>query len=265
MFPFPGFVKRAASREILTAARTYYVRTDGSDSNTGLVDSAGGAFLTIPKAVAVIIGDLDLGGQEVAIDVGNGTYTDPVSITGWVGGGSVTITGDTTTPANVVVNVTGDCFTFNGALPGVFKIEGVKMVATSFLVNHLGVGLVQLGANEYGTCVVGMFAQTNGATIEVTANYTISGACTFHWAGYFNGYISLTGIQITITGTPAITIFASVVRTGLLFVNTCTFVGTFTGQRYDVSRNGVLDTNGAGVNHIPGTIAGATATGGQYT
>ena len=75
-------------RPRLTANRTYYVRTDGSDSNDGLTDLPGGAFLTIQKAVEAVAA-LDLSTYNVTIQVGAGTYPGTITLTGpFVGTGS---------------------------------------------------------------------------------------------------------------------------------------------------------------------------------
>ena len=64
-------------REQLTANRTYYVRTDGSDGNNGLANSSGGAFLTIQKAIDTVAA-LDLSIYNVTVQVADGTYTGAV-------------------------------------------------------------------------------------------------------------------------------------------------------------------------------------------
>lgn len=54
-------------------AETYYVRTDGNDSNLGTADNAGGAWLTIQKAANTIVaGD--------TVNVRAGTYAETVTI-----------------------------------------------------------------------------------------------------------------------------------------------------------------------------------------
>lgn len=80
-----------AGRVVLTAARVYYVRKDGNDANTGLANNAGGAFLTIGKAMQEV-GKLDVGIGNYAsylaeIRVGAGTYSELVDLPQLTGAG----------------------------------------------------------------------------------------------------------------------------------------------------------------------------------
>jgi len=98
-------------RDKLTAARTYYVRTDGNNACNGLTNAAGSsgacAFLTIQKAIDTVAG-LDINIYNVLIQVADGTYATPAIVNGpWLGSGIVTLQGNTGTPANVLMNCAG--------------------------------------------------------------------------------------------------------------------------------------------------------------
>jgi hypothetical protein len=258
----------ATGRELLTADRTYYVRSDGSDSNTGLADTAGGAFLTIQKAVDVTSA-LDLSTFNVTIQVRSGTFAGFSVSRPFVGNGVVTIQGDTTTPGNVIISTTGTAISASGA--AVFSIAGFKITTTS---NGFGIvaaanGFISLaGLMEYGAITgagrAAMYANSGGA-ITVQANYTISAGAPLHWLTETGGRILCQGRTITLSGTPAFSsLFAQASRLSVMLVNANTFSGAATGTRYSVTHNSVIDTNGGGATYLPGNAAGSTATGGQY-
>jgi hypothetical protein len=258
-------------REKLTAVRTYYVRTDGSDSNDGLANTAGGAFLTIQKAVDVVAG-LDLGGFVVTVQVGNGTYTgavvfkDPVNpvIQGCI------LQGDTTTPANVVISTTS-LTAVQASGSTAWKIQGFKITTggsgfrPALFVTDKGILYYQ--NIDFGAVVAGspqIYISGRGAALA-SGNYTISGGGSQHIYCDFHGFSYVDNITITYTGTPAFT--AETVNAnslGCVRWSSVTNSGACTGQRYDVSVNGVIQTFGGGANAINGNAAGVTATGGQY-
>ncbi|WP_342563186.1 hypothetical protein NST84_27305 [Paenibacillus sp. FSL R7-0345] len=95
-----AMVKGVAART--TADITYYVRTDGNDMNTGLANTAAGAFKTITKALSMVPQVVD---HTVIIYVAAGTYTEAVNVQGFTGRGSLNISG--ATAATTTHNVTG--------------------------------------------------------------------------------------------------------------------------------------------------------------
>lgn len=265
-------------RERLSADRTYYVRTDGSDSNNGLADSAGGAWLTIQKAIDEVA-KLDISIYTVTIQLGAGTYdlgSTGVTIKFPLGAGSVILLGDTTTPSNVVVTNTsiaagGNMFACQQPSPVSFYIKGIKITSSSSgtyvggfqasFNGRLTLESIEFGAWSGGANGRHMNCESQGY-INIIGNYTISGGVGHHMIA-FNGYIANSGKTITLSGTPAFTRFAYATGLGYIRANSCTFSGSGTGTRYLVSENSVIYTGG-GANYFPGNVAGSTATGGQY-
>jgi len=259
-------ISGSGTREILAVNRTYYVRADGSDANGGLSNTAGGAFLTIQKAIDVIA-SLDLRAFNVTIQVADGTYTGPVVVNGaWLGSGTVTLQGNAGTPANVLVSITGGTAisVING---GRLTVKDMKLQTTSgstyCLYANAG-GRINFSNINFGAAGNSHMRASDTGLVTCDGNYSISGNASFHWRSVASGIIRCPNKTVTLTGTPAFTVFASATDGGVMVLNGNTFSGSATGTRYDATLNGVIDTAGGGATYLPGNASGTTATGGQY-
>lgn len=253
-------------RELLKAARTYYVRTDGSDSNDGLANTAAGAFLTIQRAVDVVLNTLDFGGFNVTIQVGDGTYTAGAVVNGpQTGLGLLTIQGNATTPGNVVISVaTGTAIVLDRG--AVLNIRHLELRAAS------GSGLQAFTACRctflnlvFGACGAYQMQAGYGARI-VPGDYTITGGALSHLSVAQGGSVyTAGGLTVTLTGTPNFSVaFLFAEMCGTFRAQAITFTGAATGKRYAVETCGAVQTYSAGPNYFPGSTAGTAITGGVY-
>ena len=251
-------------REVLTANRTYYVRTDGSNSNTGLANSAGGAFLTLQKAIDTV-GGLDVSIFNVTISVQAGTYTGANTLKNFAGAGRCTIEG---VGATTIVSTTGDCFTLDG-VRSLWTIKDLKAQSSAgFHVSLFNGSIVVLSGVEHGTAGILHIYCSNNSIVSVIASYTISGSAAAHYYAELGGLIYVSGgITVTLTGTPAFTTFADIHNGGRLrFPSSSSFSGAATGTRCAVTMNSIVTGTGTAANgsFFPGNAAGSTATGGQF-
>lgn len=262
--PATGVISAAAVRTRLTANTTFYVATTGNDSNNGL--TAGTPWLTIQKAIDVISKQYDLAGFTATISVANGTYAgNAVVQTPVVGAGVVLLQGNVATPASCIISASANCVDVSGN--AALQLAGFKLTTSSG--NNIsasnGGQIVLTGLMEFGTTPGADMVASQRGLIIVSANYTVSGSAAAHFTSNLGGFISSNSRTVTLSGTPAFAgAFASASDMGLIQCVSNTFSGAATGTRYSVSGNSVIETNGGGATYFPGSIAGASATGGQY-
>jgi hypothetical protein len=251
-----------SGRELLTANRTYYVRADGSDSNNGLSNSAGGAFLTIQKA-ANVVGALDASIYNVTISIGAGTFSEDVKLPAVLGSGVYTLTGAG------VASTTIKSIEF---LPrSTWKYNNVKVSG--------GVSLIILGAfsnvrangpTEYGTATDDHIRLVDAmASWIAESNYTISGGAARHWRTDDGGMIFAYGRTVTLTNSPNFSdAFVRCVYGGKVIAGAMTFnnKASATGMRYLISTNAIVGVDGGGETYLPGSSNGYvdTTSGGIY-
>lgn len=258
-------------RERLTASRTYYVRTDGADSNTGLVDSAAGAFRTIQKA-ADTVAALDTGKYQATVQVKDGTYTDAVMLPKCQGDLTPIISGNVAAPSNVHVSVTGvnafqagaDTVMNNGIT---WHVQGMKITAP---VRNC---LLAYGAGNHISCSNIVFGVANvhlssdhGAQILVRGPCWIAGSAYAHAATGSEGVILFgAGSTGTFLASVSITSFISAFGGGKINAagRPAYAMGAFTctGKRYESTYGSIVLPCSGG---FPGTTAGTISNGGVF-
>lgn len=270
-----GTTLSSSGRELLTAARTYFVRADGNDSNTGLVNSAGGAFLTMQRAFNVICATLDTAGFTVTIQVVDGSYSDGITFDkGWLGGGTISVLGNPTTPANVSVTKTnGTVFSITSGLPANVEINGFQISTTTvaggvvemFALGRVVVSNVTIAGLTTTGFRAAFTAGAPGASLILVNGITISGDMSGFVSTQYGGFIHVFPQTITVTGTRnwtwnfAFCANSHIQATGI----TWNVTGSVTGNRGNVIQNGVIATGGS-ATYFPGSVNVTTASGGQY-
>lgn len=256
-------------REPLTSARTYYVRADGNDTNTGLVDSAGGAFLTIQKAINVVYGTLDLRSNNVTIQVRTGTFARAVVPGPHVGIGTVTLQGDSVTPANVILTATaitefaGVIDVSNGATLIVKDLSLNTVTSGSCIFAWRG-GRIFFGNIRFGACANDHLLAVKEGYIEAISNYAIVGNAARHIYVGEESEIAVQALTLTLSGTPAFSsefVFADALGAAVIGGNT--YSGAATGKRFTAQRGGFIYTLG-NLTELPGNAAGTVVSDGIY-
>jgi len=261
------FDATGGGREVLTANRTYYVRTDGNDSNGGLTNSAASAFLTIQKAID-IVGTIDISIYNVTIQIIAGTYSAGISVIGpWVGSGTVTIVGDTALASNVIISGTGTII--SAAAGAQISISGIQVTTSgdACLYSTGNSRITVSGSIIFVNAATRHCWAESAAKIQFDTNYAIAGSAgAYHYFVITGGAVACLSKTISISTSPAFPqVFAYADRIGVIEAHGSTYSGSVSsGKRYDAQSNAVVFTNGGGAAFFPGASAGTTSTGGQY-
>lgn len=258
-----------ATREMLTADRTYYVRSDGADANDGLSDTVGGACRTWQRAVT-LVSRLDYGGYTVTIQHGNEaspvTFTENISIMTQTGGGVLQLRGSLTPGKTIIRSAGGETIGLRGVVTPV-ELWDMTLQDGSILVMaawdsrvHIKDGVI-FGPAGF---IQAFVHDSQAMLVNVGSNNKIAGSALYH-VMVNGGTAFLESGTITLTGTPVFTgAFLGVMGGGKAQVVAMTWAGTANGARYWIVANGVVETQGKPTTWLPGSLPGNVGTGGIY-
>lgn len=250
----------APIRERLTVARTYFVRSDGNNNNTGLTDSAAGAFLTIQRAVDVICETLDIVGAQVTIQLQQGvTFNENISLKNYVSSGLTATQNEPIIRGDPTSFATAASYTLNcGSGIGIgavgletrwrlvgFTIRGTDATHGTCVQADFGSSKIYIGQNmRFGLAKVHRSAINGGKLEQLVAPVEIFGGAqtSIVVSGPGSGYIEQDGASVTFTGTPAwASSYLSVADGGGFLARSTTRTGTATGIRWQADSFSCID------------------------
>lgn len=244
-----------------------YSASTGSDSNTGLTNTVGGALLTAQKAISIVSGGLDLSTYQATIAIADSVYPDAMALKSYLGATPPIISGNTTIPENVLMSGTATMVT--GTNVGTWVVKGTKLVSSAGGgISVAGSSTVQHHSMNFGQCAASHIAANYGALVQAMTNYKISGGSSAqaHMYAVGGGKVVCSTFTVTLIGVPAfVAAYAWADRgDGYFEAYGMTFVGTATGTRYLLGMLSSCFVNGAATTYFPGNALSTPTTGAQY-
>lgn len=264
------------TRQRLTGPLTLYVNgTTGNDTNNGLTPST--AFATLQAAWNFIMARLDVGGQQITVQIADGSY-GPLTCAGVpvgaAGGSGVSFVGDQVSPTSVVVSAANGIAIY-ATLGANISLQGIHIQAggTGGDYNASGTGLVTnaggsilFGNVDFGTCSTWHMSALGAGSISSGGQpYSISGNAPAHaTSAYSGGGLGLVGSTVTLYNTPTWSdAFCVAESCGSMNMWNMHFNGGAHGKRYRASSNGIISCGVGNPNaYFPGDVNGTVDTGG---
>ena len=251
----------------LSADMDFFIRQDGSDSNTGLTDSPEGAWRTIQHAVNYVSENYDLRSFRAIVHLGAGSWSErSLCVPAMKAStGKLTILGCGVSSSILLTQNYDLYFSFGADI----IFDNVHFVCSGgggdgrLLVQNSHVHLKKclftgdITSGNPLTCSAGGYISiAEGCEVSVNASSAMAVA---------DGRIVIKG-DMNISGTyTRSVVFAMASGKILRYSGTLPVItGSATGVRYSCNSNAFIDSQGGGPNYFPGTSPGVTSTGGQY-
>lgn len=277
----------------------FYVRSDGSDSNTGRQDSASGAFKTIQYALNFITSNYNLSTYNIYLYVRAGSYSSFNLPKYSTNTGRIIIIG--AGKNQTVINSSSGTIISSSASAGRYLILGFGF-SSSRSINSSN-SMIVLGSTGADVEISGCsfnWTQPSGTVGGSSSIFSVGNGSSLSFVLSSQGgmpaeinelsidqqsttlipnFILSTGGQVNIYTN--IMFSGNVVSGSLITTARCIdggsirvissatsgipiMQGTSVGSRFSISLNGTINTGGQGENYFPGTLDGTKQSGGQY-